>query len=140
MLGFAASSCNLVGPGGPPDSPLSGASWQLSQLALSSSTASIGGELGAVALTLVDTLVFAADLLGCSAGSADGGSIAKVAVDADEVGGHTEGADVLDDDLAGALGLVVGAVAAGAVELAGVDNGVVADSDGTNTVVSRYWS
>jgi hypothetical protein len=79
---------------------------------LVASAVGIGGELFTIAIALVNTLVFAAHLLGCSTRSADLGSVAEVAVDTNEVGGHTVSLYVLDDDVAGALCLVVGAVAA----------------------------
>lgn len=84
-------------------------------------------DLATATAALVDALVFLADHLGGAARAADGGSIAKVGVDADQIRSHTAGTDSLNDNLARGLALVVGAVTAGAVELAGVDDGVVAD-------------
>ena len=84
-------------------------------------------NLAATPIPLVNTLVLLAHLLGRSARSTNGGCVTEVGVDADEIGGKPESADILDDYLAGRLFGVVGAVAAGAVELSGIDDGVVFD-------------
>jgi hypothetical protein len=93
-------------------------------------------ELGALTvLRLVNTLVLLADVADIrSTGAADAGGIAVVGVDSNQ-GRDAGGFDVLDDDVAGALALVVAAVAAGAVQLAGVDNGESVNGDGSGTVV-----
>lgn len=92
-----------------------------------------GADLLALAVALGDTLELLADLLDAGAArSRDVGGVAVVGVDANQVG-DTLGLDVLDDDMAGAT--VVGAVTASAVELAGVDDGEVLDSDGSAAVV-----
>lgn len=92
-----------------------------------------GADLLALAVALGDTLELLADLLDAGAArSGDVGGVAVVGVDANQVG-DALGLDVLDDDVAGAT--VVGAVTASAVELAGVDDGEVLDSDGSAAVV-----
>lgn len=92
-----------------------------------------GADLLALAVALADTLELLADLLDAGAArSGDVGGVTVVGVDANQVG-DTLGLDVLDDDVAGAT--VVGAVTASAVELAGVDDGEVLDSDGSAAVV-----
>lgn len=89
-------------------------------------------DLAALA-ALLHTLVLLARLLDAAATAArDVGSVAEVGVDADHLG-DTLGLDVLDHDFAGTA--VVGAVAAAAVELAGVDDGEVLDGDGALAVV-----
>lgn len=65
------------------------------------------------------------------AGAGDGGDVAVVGVDADE-GLAVVGLDVLDHDVALAHGL---AVAAGAVQLAKVDDGEAVDGHGAQAVV-----
>jgi len=109
------------------------ASWQLAQLALSATAGARSANLRAVAGALVDALVLLAHLLGGSTAAADVCRVAVVAVDTDEIASHTIGLDVLNDDTARAA--VVGAVAAAAVELAGVDDGVVLDGDSATAVV-----
>lgn len=111
------------------------ASGENRKLTLITSAVGVGVKLRAGTAALVHALVLGADLLCCTARSADDGSVTKVAVDANKVGGQTEGADVLDDNVTGGLLLVVGAVTARAVELAGIDDGVVADGNSTSTVV-----
>lgn len=69
-----------------------------------------------------------------STGVADAGGITVVGVDSNQAR-DTGGLDVLDNDVTGAVALVVGAVAAGAVQLAGVDNGESVNGDGSGTVV-----
>jgi hypothetical protein len=69
-----------------------------------------------------------------STGVADAGGIAVVGVDSNQAR-DAGGLDVLDDHVTGALALVVAAVAAGAVELTGVDNGESVNGDGSGTVV-----
>lgn len=92
-----------------------------------------GADLLALAVALGDTLELLADLLDAGAArSGDVGGVTVVGVDANQVG-DALGLDVLDDDVAGAT--VVGAITASAVELAGVDDGEVLDSDGTAAVV-----
>jgi len=97
------------------------------QLTLSTSASRVRVDLSTASTALVNTLILLADLLCRSARSANGGCVTEVGVDADEIGGKPESADILDDDLAGRLFGVVGAVAAGAVEFARVDDGVVFD-------------
>lgn len=70
-----------------------------------------------------------------SARSRDCRDITVVGVDAGELG-DALGLDVLDDDVARAA--IVAAVAAAAVELAGIDDGVVLDRDRTAPVVLDY--
>ena len=103
------------------------------QLALGALAVGSRRDLGAAAAALVDALVLLADPLGGTARVVDGGGVAVVGVDADEVRGQAAGADAIEDDVAGAS--VVGAVAAAAVELTGIDNGEVADGNGASTVV-----
>lgn len=77
-------------------------------------------------------LVLDARLLdGGGAGAGDGGDVAVVGVDADQ-GLAVVGLDVLDDDVALAHGL---AVAAGAVQLAKVDDGEAVNGHGAQAVV-----
>lgn len=106
---------------------------KLGQSSLRTTAVGGGRDLGAAAAALVDALVLLAHLLGGAARAGDGGNITVVRVDADEVGGQAEGPDVLDDDVAGAA--VVATVAAGPVQLARVDDGVVLDGDGAAAVV-----
>lgn len=75
--------------------------------------------------------LLADDLDGAGAGARDGGRVAKVGVDARQ-DLSVVGLDVLDDDVA--LDAVL-AVAAGAVELAKVDDGEAVDGHGALAVV-----
>ena len=100
---------------------------QLLQLPLRTRASTRRADLAATPIPLVNTLVLLAHLLRRSARSTDGGCVTEVGVDADEIGGKPKGANVLDDDFTGRLFAVVGAVAAGAVELSCVDDGVVFD-------------
>jgi hypothetical protein len=102
---------------------------------LVATTTGVGVELLAIPVALVHALVLGAHLLCGSARATDLCRVPKVAVDAHEVGGHAVGLDVLDHDVTWGLLLVVGAVTTGAVELAGVDDGEVADCNCTGTVV-----
>lgn len=111
-------------------------SWELDHLALSTEAAGISVALCAFTVALVNTRPLLADpTLNGSATSADGGSVSKVAVDTDEVRGYAIHADVLNNDVTRALRRIVGAVAAGPVELSGVDGSEAANSNGTNIVV-----
>lgn len=105
------------------------------KLTLSTLANGLSVDLGAGTVAFVHALVLLADILGLTARAADGSLVTEVGVDADEVGSHAVGADVLNNDLAGRLGLVVGAVTAAAVQLTGVDDGKVLDGDGSGTVV-----
>jgi hypothetical protein len=80
-------------------------------------------------------LVLLAHHAGAAARAADGRAVAKVGVDADQIRGQAKGSHILYNNLAGALGLVVGAVTARPVQLAGIDNGVVPDRHSALTVV-----
>lgn len=108
-------------------------------------TRSLAGAEGLVDAVVRDA---ARDLLGLVAGggalvldarlldaggarAGDGGDVAVVGVDADQ-GLAVVGLDVLDDDVALAHGL---AVAAGAVQLAKVDDGEAVDGHGAQAVV-----
>jgi hypothetical protein len=70
-----------------------------------------------------------------TADSADGSSIAKVRVDSHKVRGHPTGSDILNHNLTRAVGLIVGTVAAAAIKLTRVGDGVIADRYTTATVV-----
>lgn len=70
-----------------------------------------------------------------SARSRDCRDVTVVGVDAHQLG-DALGLDVLDDDVARAA--IVAAVAAAAVELAGIDDGVVLDRDRAAPVVLDY--
>jgi hypothetical protein len=96
-------------------------------------------DLLALAISLVDALVNLAHGPSAAARAADGRAVAEVCVDADEVRRQAVGADVLDHDTARALGFVVGAVAARAVQLAGVDDRVVADRYRPAPVVLHHF-
>lgn len=106
---------------------------QLGQQPLRPLAASRSRDLLALPLALLDALVLLADLLGGAAAVGDGGGVAVVGVDADEVGRQAVGLYVLDDDVARAA--VARAVAARAVELAGVDDGHAVDGHGAAAVV-----
>lgn len=123
-------------------------SWQLAprtarrqriKLALRALTRRLSVDLGARSIALIHALVLLAHILRHAAGAADRRLIAEVRVDADEVGGQAVRADVLDDDFARRLGLVVCAVAAAAVQFACVDDGVVLDRHDACTVVLDYF-
>lgn len=94
------------------------------------------GQLRALLLLgLVHSLELLADMLDAgSTSAADLGRIAVVGVDSDQ-GRHVLGLDVLDNNLARALALVVAAVAARAVKLACVHNSESINGDGSGTVV-----
>lgn len=109
------------------------ASGQRAQFTLRTQTAAGRAELGALTLALNHTLVLLANLLAPPTAAGDGRSVAVVAVDADQIARHAVDLDVLHDDLPGAA--VVGAIAAGAVQLAGIHDGVVLDGDRPLAVV-----
>lgn len=97
------------------------------ELSLGTKAGILSRYLTTATAALVHALVFLADHLGGSTRAADGGSIAEVGVDANQIRSHTEGTGSFNNNFARRLALVVGAITAGAVELAGVDDGVVAD-------------
>ena len=97
------------------------------ELSLGTKAGILSRDLTRATAALVDALVFLADHLGGTARAADGGSIAEVGVDADQIRSQTRGADTFNNNFARRLALVVSAVTARAVELAGVDDGVVAN-------------
>lgn len=97
------------------------------ELSLGTKAGILGRDLTTATAALVNALVFLADHLSGAARAADGGSIAEVGVDANQVRSHAEGADTFSNNFPRRLALVVGAVTAGSVELAGVDDGVVAN-------------
>lgn len=105
---------------------------QRRQLALSTSASRVGVDLAAASTALVNTLVLLADLLCRSARPTDGGCITEVGVDTDQIRRKAKGANVLDDDLARRFLAVIGAVSAGAVQFACVDDGVVFDGYGAS--------
>ena len=90
-------------------------------------------HLTALAATFVDTLVLLTHLLNArSTGTLDVRSIAVVRVDANQLG-YTLGLNPRDDHVPGSS--VIGAVAAAAVQLAGVHDGEVLDRDCAAAVV-----
>ena len=92
-----------------------------------------GGRNLAAGATLLHARILLAHLLDAAAtGTGDVGGVAEVGVDADQLR-DAPGLDILDDDIARSA--VVGAVATAAVELAGRDDGEVADGDGAAAVV-----
>lgn len=117
------------GPSGLDDKPveLHLACRERRKLSLGTEAGILSRDLARTTATLVDALVFLANHLGGTARAADGGSIAEVGVDADQIRSHTGGADTFNDNFARRLALVVSAVAARAIELAGVDDGVIAN-------------
>jgi hypothetical protein len=100
---------------------------QLRQLALRTQARRISSELRAAPAALVHALVLRAHGLGRTARAGNSCAVAEVGVDSNEVRRQAESLDVLDGDFARGVGLVVGAVAARAVELPCVDDGVVFD-------------
>jgi hypothetical protein len=112
---------------------------QRSKQSLSAIAALLGVDLLALAIPFINALVNLAHRPSAAARAADGRAVAKVCVDANEVRRQAVGADVLDDDTARALGFVVGAVAARAVQLAGIDDRVVADRYRPAPVVLHYF-
>ena len=86
--------------------------WELFKLSLGAIAVVLRFEPLALTVALVDALVLSADVLGLSAGATDRCTVAKVGVDADQIRSHSKGLDVLDDNLAGRLLAVVGAVTA----------------------------
>ena len=108
---------------------------ELLKLSLGTVTASLGVELLALAIALVDALVLSADHVGLSARAADRCAVTEIGVDSDQVRFHSKGLDVLDDDFSWRLLAVVGAVAARSVEFTGIDDSVV-----TNGYSSRAAS
>lgn len=70
-----------------------------------------------------------------AASAGDSSSIAKVVVDSNKVRGHAASADILNDNMARAVCLVVRAVATAAVELSRVGNSVIADRNATTAIV-----
>lgn len=107
--------------------------WELLEFALLTVALVLGGDPLAFAVTLVDALVLSTDHFGASARAADRCSITEVGVDANQVRGQAKGPDILDNDFTGRLLAVVGAVTARAVELTGIDDGVVADGNTSRT-------
>jgi hypothetical protein len=112
---------------------------QRSKLSLSAVAALLRVDLLALAIPFVNAFISLAHGPSAAARAADGRAIAEVCVDADEVRRQAVGADVLDDDTARALGFVVGAVATRAVQLAGVDDRVVADRYRPAAVVLHHF-
>lgn len=98
-----------------------------------------GGNLRGIARCdkLIDTLVFLADLLDAlSAGAGNGGGIAVVGVDTDEIGRHTVGLEASNDDVSWTS--IVGAVTAGSVKFSNTNDSIVLDGDRSTSVVLDY--
>lgn len=79
-------------------------------------------------------VVFANVAVVAAAATRDGSSVAEVVVDTDQVRGHAAGANILERNVARAIRPVVRAVAAAAVELSRVGDGVVADCDAPGAI------
>lgn len=109
------------------------ASRQLAQLPLAPSTRIRRAHLATTSTPLLHALVFLAYLLAPPTATLHGRRIAKVTVNADQIARHAVDLDVLHDNAARPA--VAGAVAARAVQLAGVDDCVVLDGDGAAAVV-----
>jgi len=86
-------------------------------------------------LARLDTLVWPADIaVVATTDTANSSSIAEVGVDANKIRPHSASANVLNNNVAWAPRLVVGAVTAASVQLSRVGNSVVADGH-TSTAV-----
>jgi hypothetical protein len=106
---------------------------QLGKLSLTSQTVSSSADLFTITVSLLNTLVFLANLLSNTARVADGSSVAVVGVDAGEVRLERVGADIGHNNVTRTT--IVGTVATAAVEFADIDNSIVADSDSSTAIV-----
>ncbi len=109
------------------------ARWQLAQSSLVTLAVIHSADLLRVSISLANTLILLTNLLALTTASTHSRHITIVAVDAHQVGCHTLDLDVGDNHVSWAA--VVGAITAGAVELASVDDGVVLDRDCATAVV-----
>ena len=88
---------------------------QLWKFALRTETFIFPCELRAGTTVLIYTLIFSIHRLGRTARARDCSGVTKVTINADVIGSNAKSTSVLDDDLAGGLRRIVGAVAARAI-------------------------
>lgn len=106
---------------------------QLGKLSLTSQAVSSGADLLTLAVSLLNTLVFLANLLSNTTRVANGSSVAVVGVDAGQVGLERVGADIGNNNVTRTT--IVGTVATATVEFADIDNSIVTDSDSSTAIV-----